>query len=362
MRVLFAVNSNGLGHATRCIPLISEVMSKKHEVYILSNYRALEYLKKEFKDSVKEYFTLPDYSLQEKTFTANSVSVRRFIMHLPLYIQEFGQEFLRFTEIQKKYRFERIITDTRFGIYAGGVPCYLINHHVKFPFDGFLRYSSPLTELMNYAFKDKFRKILIPDFKKDSLSGDFTHNLSYFTDQDIEYLGILSMTRKMKVKEDIDYFFSISGPEPQRTVFEKKVMKAVSKIKDKNIVITLGKTESGLENVKGNVKIYGYLDKEKQTGIMNRSKLVITRSGYTTLMDLAELGKKALLIPTKGQPEQEYLAKYHLKHGNFYYKDLDELNMPKDLDIAERFPGYICKHKTEESVKRFMRLVFEKEI
>jgi hypothetical protein len=281
-------------------------------------------------------------------------------MHLPLYIQEFGQEFIRFSDIQKRYRFERIITDTRFGIYASGVPCFLINHHLKFPFDGVLKHSSALTELVNYAFKDKFKKILIPDFKKNSLSGDFTHGLSYFTEKDIEYLGIISMTRKLKLEEDIDYFFSISGPEPQRTVFEKKVLNSISKLKGKKIVIALGKTESNLETLKGDVKIYGFLDKEKQTDIMNRSRLVITRSGYTTLMDLAELGKKALLIPTKGQPEQEYLAKYHLKQGNFYYKELDEVNLPKDLDIAERFPGYICRQKTAESVKRFMKLVFEK--
>ena len=93
---------------------------------------------------------------------------------------------------------------------------------------------------------------------------------------------------------------------------------------------------------------------------MSRAKLVITRSGYTTLMDLAQIGQKALLIPTKGQPEQEYLAKYHLKQGNYYFSELDDLNIPKDLEIAERFLGYKTKKKTKDATKKFMDIILKK--
>ncbi len=358
MKVLFAVNSNGLGHATRMTPLIAESLRRRHEVYIISNYRALDFLKNEFKDKVKNYFLLPDYSLQKRTFTEKSVSVSRFLMYLPLYLNEFRQEHVRFLRIHKKYKFERIITDTRFGIYSTEVPSYLICHHIKMSLNEFLKSSNRITEFAFYAIKNKFKKILIPDFEKDSLAGEYTHNFKYLTKSDVKYLGLLSMVKKQKVNEDIDYFFSISGPEPQRTVFEKKIISSISKLKNKKIVVALGKPESKTVKKMQNLIIYSFLNRDMQTDIMNSSKLIITRSGYTTLMDLAELGKKALLIPTKGQPEQEYLAKYHLKQGNFYYKEMDDLNLPKDLEIAMNFPGFICKKKTKDSVKIFMNQVF----
>ena len=92
---------------------------------------------------------------------------------------------------------------------------------------------------------------------------------------------------------------------------------------------------------------------------MNRSELLITRSGYTTLTELAELGKKALFIPTKGQPEQEYLGKYHLKNKNYYSVVQDKLDLKKDLEIAKNYPGYSAKHSTEKSVENFKKIIFE---
>jgi hypothetical protein len=332
-------------------------MMPRNKIFILSNYRALDFLKGTYGDKVEEYITLPDYSFQHTVFTAKSVSVNRFMMYLPLYLKEFADEHIKFQKISSEHNFDLIITDTRFGIYSSRTPSYLLCHHIKIPLSGFLKSSEMITEFAFYAFRSKFKKLLIPDFEEDSLAGEYTHNFKYLRKEDIEYLGILSMIEKAKVKEDIDYFFSVSGPEPQRTVFEKIVLDEVKSLKDKKIVIGLGKPEKRTVKKVGNVIIYGFLDKDAQTEMMNRSKLIITRSGYTTLMDLAQLGKRALLIPTKGQPEQEYLAEYHLKQGNFYCKQLEHLNLSKDLEIASRFPGFKARHKTEESVRKFMELI-----
>ncbi|MEM3374726.1 MAG: glycosyltransferase family protein [Candidatus Woesearchaeota archaeon] len=352
MKILFAINSNGLGHATRCYPLINETIKKGHKVYILSNFRALEFLKNEFKEKAN-YIKLPDYSFQKKIFTEKNVSIAKFVMYLPLYIKEFRDEHKKFIKIHNQEKFDLIISDTRFGIYSNNIPSYLICHHIKVSLNGVLKSTEKITELTFYALKTKFKKILIPDFEKNSLAGEYTHNFNYLTKKDVKYLGILSMLRKKNLNEDIDYFFSISGPEPQRTVFQKVILSNIHKLKTKKIVIALGKPESNYYKKIKNIEIFGYLNREKQQEIMNRSKLIITRSGYTTLMDLAELGKKALLVPTKGQPEQEYLAKYHLKQGNFYYKDLDDLKLEKDLAIAEKFPGFKTTKKTKDSIKAF---------
>jgi uncharacterized protein (TIGR00661 family) len=355
MRVLFAVNSNGLGHATRSIPLIKAMIARGHEVSILSNNRALEFLKQNFESDIKHYITLADYSLPNKFFTKKHVSIRRFMINVPLYLKEIGEEHLRFMRIQKRYKFELIISDTRFGVYDSRVPSYLLDHHIKVGLSGFFKHIDIMSELALVAVKQKFDSLLIPDFERRSLGGDYTHHFKIMKDE-YQYLGMLSMMKKQRVKSDIDYFFSISGPEPQRTIFEKKVLSSIKKLKG-NIVVTLGKPEVKKVRKSGNATIYGCLNAKDQCHIMNRSKLIITRSGYSTVMDLAELGKRALLIPTKGQPEQEYLAQYHLKQGNFYTVSLDDFKVERDLCIAQRFPGFQTKRKTADTVKHFLKIV-----
>jgi len=360
MKVLFAVNSNGLGHATRTLPLIVETFKQGHDVYVISNFRALDFLQNEFKDKVKRYFKLPDYSFQTTVVTEEDVSVKRFMYYLPKHLQEFRKEHKEFQKIHKAHKFDLIISDTRYGVYSKGIPSFLLHLYIKIPQGWPLKISEKASEKAFDLIKNKFTKYLIPDFKENSMAGVYTHDFRYLQKRDFEYLGILSMIKNLKVEEDIDYFFSVSGPEPQRTVFEKIVLKEAPKIKNKKIVITLGKPELNKYVKKGNMEIYGFLDREKQTEMMNRAKLVVTRSGYTTVMDLAELGKKALYIPTKGAPEQEYLAEYHLRQGNNYYKNLEDLNLIKDLEIASRFPGYQNKLKTKDAIKKFSKIVFKK--
>jgi UDP-N-acetylglucosamine:LPS N-acetylglucosamine transferase len=91
---------------------------------------------------------------------------------------------------------------------------------------------------------------------------------------------------------------------------------------------------------------------------MNRAKLVITRPGYSTLMELVALGKKALFVPTPGQTEQVYLAKYHRKQGNFHSVDQDSLNLTRDVEKAKRYQGMRGKIRSEGAVKKFMSIVF----
>ncbi|MFH1591436.1 MAG: glycosyltransferase family protein [archaeon] len=354
MRVVFAINTVGLGHATRSLPLIRGALERGHEVSIISNFRSLAFLKNELGNKIKRYFRLHDYSFASKLFSNKKVSMQKFILNLPLFLKEYKTEHDSFIRMQKRYKFECIITDTRFGIFDRKTPSYLLSHHIRNKIKGLARVSEMLSEIPYFALMSRFRKILIPDFRKGDIAGSYTHGFKFLSKDDVSYLGVLSMIQKRKVKEDIDYFFTVSGPEPQRTVFEKKVLACLPKLEGKRVVVTLGKPEVKKTIRKGHTTIFSFLDNKKQEEMMNRAKLVVTRSGYTTVMELAELGKKALLIPTKGQEEQEYLAKYHHERGNYLSVDLDDLNLPDDLETAAQYPGIQTKKKTKDSVKRFL--------
>lgn len=360
MKIAFAVNSYGLGHATRSLSLIRETIERGHEVYVIGYGRSLEFLKKSLGPKVTEYLSIQDYSFA-KTFSEKKFSKRKFLFLTPYFIYEANREHKQFLALHKKHHFDRIISDARYGIYAPGTPSFFINHHICYPIKPWPELNAILSEGISYyilGIQRHFSKILIPDLEGKSLSHNMTHNFHFFKKHQYAYLGILSMMREMPVAEEYDYFFSVSGPEPQRTVLEKVVLAMIPKITDKKIAITLGKSEQEpTVKVNGNVTLFNFLNSARQNEIMAKSRFIITRSGYSTLMDLAELGKRALLIPTDGQPEQEYLAEYLHDTNVFYARRLNELQLPDDLAIGEKYTGFITTEKTAAAVQKFCNIV-----
>jgi UDP-N-acetylglucosamine:LPS N-acetylglucosamine transferase len=143
----------------------------------------------------------------------------------------------------------------------------------------------------------------------------------------------------MDVEQDIDVFFSVSGIEPQRGLLADLVLQALPKLSGK-IVVTLGRPrdEGPSRNIAG-ATVYNYLDRQRQAEMLNRAKLVMTRSGYTTLMELAGLGRKALFVATPGQSEQEYLAEFHRERGYVWSVEQKHLDMLPDLERARAASG-----------------------
>ena len=354
MKVLFGVCSWGLGHATRDLPLIKGIIQAGHEASIVARGRSLNLLKEELGNSCR-YLEIPDYS---SPYSKKDFSVAKFLSYFPVYMNQVIKEHERIKKLVKREGYERIVSDNRFGIHITEIPSYFISHQLRFLAPGRVKLFEMATEGFNYSFfKNSFSKFLVPDFKKDSLSGDLSHNLKYFKERQVDYLGILSDLRKKEVSQDIDYFISISGPEPQRTIFEHKVLEQAPRLKGR-VVVALGAPDAPGEKGNGDLRIFGYLNRREQEDVMNRAKLVITRPGYSTLMELVALEKKALFVPTPGQTEQVYLAKYHSKQGNFYSVDQNSLNLARDVEKAERYQGIKGRAKPEGAVRKFMSIVF----
>jgi uncharacterized protein (TIGR00661 family) len=354
MKVLFGVCSWGLGHATRDLPLLRRIIKAGHNLTLVGIGRSLNLLKDELADTCG-YLSIPDYS---SAYSKRDFSVSKFLSYFPIYMNEVAKEHRGIKKVIKRERYERIISDSRYGVYDKEIPSYLISHQLRFIAPGRVKLFEMATEGFNYSFfKNNFSKFLVPDYKEDDLSGDLCHNLKYFKGETIEYLGPLSDLKKRETAEEIDYFISLSGPEPQRTILEKKIFEQAPLLKGR-VVIALGKPEDSRNETLNHLRVFGYLGRKGQEEIMNRSKLVITRPGYTTIMELSLLGKKALFIPTPGQTEQVYLAEYHKKRKNFYSVDQDRLNLTRDVEEAKKYPGLFHKTGTDEAVDKFMKIVF----
>lgn len=351
MNVLFGICTWGLGHATRDLPLIRELLRKKHSVTIATSGRSLDFLRKEVPQC--SFIDFPDYPLP---YTRQAMLFPiKFTGYLPKMFKAVRQERRRFKQLLNNDRYDLVVADCRYGFSSKRTPCYFISHQLRFIAPKRIKFAEVSLELMNYAFSREFDRVLVPDNKDLNMTGDLSHNLKFFDEHDVEYIGILSSMQRAKTEQDIDYFISVSGPEPQRTVFQKKVLKQAKDLKG-NVVITLGKPELDFIKRKGNVQVHSCLNVRQQQEMMNRARLVISRSGYTTMMDLAHLGRKALYIPTSGQTEQVYLSRYHTGLGTYLSVSQGKMNLKRDARDAEKYPGF-KQQDSRESVKRFMKVI-----
>lgn len=131
----------------------------------------------------------------------------------------------------------------------------------------------------------------------------------------------------------------ISGPEPQRSIFEKKVLIQLRETEYKALVV-LGKPElsKGLDQ-RDNIDVYNHLDSDAMQEGMLSSTLVICRPGYSSIMDLAVLGQRAAFVPTPGQTEQEYLAQYHMDKRHYYSVSQKDFDLSKLLSASRNYTG-----------------------
>ncbi|MGC8630028.1 MAG: glycosyltransferase family protein [Thermoplasmata archaeon] len=349
MKIAFGVCAIGLGHASRSIPIIKKLGEEGHEVTVFSYGRALELLRKEVSARFIEF---QDYPLE---FTDNpDLFFLNILLNSPLLISSLFTEHELFLKYHAKEKFDMIISDNRYGIFAKDTPSFLITHQLRILNPYHLKLLEAASLLYNRFFTNRFKYVIVPDLEQNSLSGDLSHNLRFLESKKIKYMGPVSFISKKALNKDIDLLVSISGPEPQRSIFEKLVLEQIEGL-NVNYFVTLGKPEE--QNNRENVR--SYLSFEERESVFNRAKIFITRSGYSTIMDLYMIDGKALFVPTPMQPEQEYLSQYFMQKNLFYSVPQKELNIERDLKIASGYHGFEnTNYESDTSVRKFFDIVF----
>lgn len=291
----------GLGHATRCIPVINALLEQNFEVVIASDSSSLHLLQKEFPNL--ESIPLPPYRIK---YPSNGRFFKwKMLFALPHIYKTMTAEKKMVAEIVKREAIDGIISDGRFGVRNSEIPSVYITHQLNVLTGKTSFFSSKLHQ----RIIKKFDACWVPDVKDMALnhSGALGHirELPF----PVHYFGIVSRMKKIEQPVTIDILALISGPEPQRTHFEK-LLKKILVQSDKKVVMVRGVVEEAQKWTDyQNIKVVNYMESQELEATLNQSELVISRSGYTTIMDLAILEKKAFFIPTPGQYEQEYLAK-----------------------------------------------------
>ena len=303
-RILVAPLDWGLGHATRCIPVIYELISQGADVWIAGEGAPVVLLKKEFPQL--PFLPLKGYRIQY----ANS-RIGLFwslIRQVPSIIHTIKHENNWLIKAVHEHGFDAVISDNRYGLYHQFIPSIFITHQlrIKSPFG---RLSELILQKRNYKYIKKFTECWVPDIEQgDGLAGELSHPLVKPTIP-VYYTGILSRLKSLPVTTQKRHLFiSLSGPEPQRSQLENLVIRDISMYNGTvTMVRGLPATAEILPST-NDLTFYNHLPAEAFSLEMQKAEYIISRSGYSTIMDIMQLGKKAILIPTPGQTEQEYLG------------------------------------------------------
>ncbi len=349
-RVLVAPLDWGLGHSTRCIPIIKELISLGCEVYIVADKKTFSLLKKEFPTTV--FLRYKGYEIKysrQKSFFA----FKLFLQSSKIIYRIFNEkQWLKKTI--KKYSINAVISDNRFGMYDKNIPSIYITHQLLIKTGN--NFSDRIAQKIHYHFIKKYRTCWVPDQKKSGLAGELSH--PKILPENITYIGPLSRFIELPgMIKAYDLLIILSGPEPQRTIFENKILEQLISIKGNIFIIRGLPDESNKPANFNNITIENHLPASELNKVISKSKIVICRSGYTSVMDLAALKKRAILIPTPGQTEQEYLAKYLMEKRYFLSVQQKDFSIEKALDKAGTFHFETLEFQKEEYKKTVAEFV-----
>jgi len=299
-KIVVAPLNWGLGHATRCIPIVKHLLENENEVSIASDGEALSLLKKEFPKL--KFFTLPSYNI---TYVHNSMLLNMAGQAKGI-LKAIRNENSKANEISKKWQADIIISDNRLGFYTDGVENVYITHQLTIP--GPNKFISAVATKLHKTFINKYDRCLVPDNEGElALAKDLSNTALKIPKF---YLGPLS--RFVVEKKPIKYKYTaiLSGPEPQRTKMESDIIQVFNKNSSMPLCIVRGSaTYRSLQKPESHISMFNLLGSEKLNSIINESEIIICRSGYSSVMDMVALNKKAIILPTPGQYEQIYLAK-----------------------------------------------------
>jgi UDP-N-acetylglucosamine transferase subunit ALG13 len=296
------------------VPLAKRLQAINHNIFFGSGEEHLNFFKSEVPGATYIYF--PGFRIKYSRYIAQYVVI---LLKSPILLYHIFLEHKRLKRIIRDHSIEIVISDNRPGLWNPGIKTVYVTHQVMIPFPEPFRFLEFIGIQISRAIIKKYTYCYIPDLGGElNVSGKLSHGIRL--PGNIRYIGILS---RFGVQYPVDTAHSgkctvmLSGPEPQRTMLKQMLTRILLRL-GRPAAILEGKPGKAYESsILGNITYYNHLSNEETVKLLRESDTIITRSGYTTIMELISLGRSALLIPTPGQTEQEYLAESLSQKGWF---------------------------------------------
>lgn len=330
-KLLLAPLDWGLGHATRCVPVIKELLSIGSEVWLAGEGAQEKLLREEFP-------SLPFLPLKGYRVKYGKTGLTgKLVLQIPSILQSIKSENNWLKEQVSKYQFDGVISDNRYGLHHENIFSVFITHQLCIK-SSLGKWSEKFLQQWNYKFINRFHECWVPDEEgQNNLAGELSHPLK-FPAIPVKYIGGLSRFKKKDVAEIKDHLLiTLSGPEPQRTILENRI---IDEVVNYNGTATIARGLPAERNIipsTNTILFHNHLSSEELNNEAMKAALIIGRSGYSNVMDIAALQKKSILIPTPGQTEQEYLADHLMKKRFAFCINQNEFSLLKNIEEAGRF-------------------------
>lgn len=344
-RVLVAPLDWGLGHATRDVPIIRRLLDLGARPVIGADHGPLALLRDEFPDL--PWVRIPGAHVRYAKGRSQFWSMAR---QFPALVASVRREQALIQRMKAEWALDAVISDQRFGIRSDGSPSVLITHQV-FPL---LPFAQRMLRGTNLRYIARFDSCWIMDEEEaPGLAGTLSHGRAL--PPNARYIGIHSrMATEQPATRRYRIVAVISGPEPQRTMLEGILLHRLHAIEGEHLLVR-GQPGHAAPPASGNVRVVPHLGAAELAAAMASAELIVSRSGYTTLMDLCALGRSAVIIPTPGQPEQEHLARLHERTGRFLVQAQDRI----DLQAALRSAAAARAHDARSDASGLERALHE---
>jgi len=346
----------GIGHATRCVPVIKHFLAQGFRVVIASDRRPMAFLRREFPNL--EFIKFPGTHI---TYPQGSLMALKIFFQGPKLLSGIRREHKQLRKIIAEYNIDLVFSDNRYGLWSHEVPSIFMTHQLQIKVPRYMGIFSTILQRINYGIIKRYNECWVPDFESHKgLAGELSHPVRL--PDHLNYIGTLSRfsgAMHHPAPREIPPFeilILLSGPEPQRTILEETLLAQLQHTTIKTVIVR-GITERQDERkFSEHVRIFSHLGSDILQEYIRNALIVICRSGYSSIMDIAAMGKRAIFIPTPGQTEQEYLASYLMSKKIYFSMSQRNFDLIYALEMSKNFPGMVLENDYKDLQERIREI------
>lgn len=349
-RVLVAPLDWGLGHATRCIPLIRHLLLRGVQVELAADGAVAALLLQEFPQL--PLHRLPGYGIRYGRYGL----LWQLLQQLPRILRCIGYERRWLAQLLQHQRFDAVISDNRPGLHHPALPCVYITHQLRIC-SGLGPWADSCLQRLHARYMRPFTRVWVPDAANPPfLAGTLSHPPGYSLP--VQYLGPLSRfvaPASPAPKPAYELLCLLSGPEPQRSLLEERIVAQLHQLQGAVLLVRgLPGNHPPLQQLPPHVTAHNHLPAEALQQAIIQSRRVLCRSGYTSVMDLLRCNKVAVLVPTPGQTEQQYLARWLQQQQFFAFVQQEHLQLS---EVKARCDGFKRRSLSPAAFEQFTAIV-----